>query len=184
MPPPNGSEAPPARPTGDFPTSIKVAGLIWLGTGILGLIRNAVLFANDPIARNGGMQGCGLCCFCGIVDLMFLGIGYETISWRVRWSTFANGVASIIVGWAYAAQAVLVIQATLEGRAIRPLETWLIGGLSAFMSVALVAAGVLAIAGWRRYSLSRAGSQRLAESSQEQADFGELSHHPEDEDEE
>jgi hypothetical protein len=183
MPPPDDPKSPPTPSTVSFPTSIKVAGLLWIGSGVLGLFQIVFVFAGDPLSGRGGMDGCGLCCLCGMTDLLFLAFGYETTFWRIRRSTAVNGIVSIVVGWAYAAQAVLVIHASFGGRAASTFETWLFGGLSALIGLALVAAGVLAIAGWRHYSHSRAGHGRLSEMSEEQADFDDLSTQPPDDDE-
>src|SRR5262245_27281815 len=180
---PDDAEVPQAPPSGSYPTSIKAAGIIWIGAGIIGLIQIAVLFASGQLARGGGTEGCGCCCLCGSTNLLFLAIGYETASWRIRWSTAVNGAVSGAVGVACAAQAVLVILTATNVRRISPLEIWLLGGVSVLMSIALVAAGVLAIAGWRHYSRSRAGRDRLSEMSSEQADFDELSADSPDDDE-
>jgi hypothetical protein len=166
-----------------FPAAIRAAGIIWVASALLGILHAAVLFASDPLGNRGGIEWCGQCCLCGTVNLVFLAIGYETINWRIRWTTAANGVVSIIVGWAHAALAVLVIQAALGGRPARPFEVYSLGVVSAVLSIALIVAGVLALVGWRRYSLQSA-EMRASDMSQEQADFDELLRDPADEDEE
>jgi hypothetical protein len=170
----------PGRMPDAFPTAIKAAGVIWVVGAALGLVQGAVLYVTDPLANRRGIDGCGLCCLCWTVDLLFLAIGYETINWRIGWTTAANGVLSILVGWAHAAVAVLAIQAAIGGRPARPVDVYLLGGSSALSSVVLTIAGVLALAGWRRYLAARAAGDEVG-LSQEEADYGDRPGRPDDE---
>jgi hypothetical protein len=89
-----------------FPTGAKVAGIIWIAFGALGIISNIVSIAVN--AGQGGAQnyagiGCGF-----IIPIAFLMVGIQTVKGSAP-SLLANGIGSLIFGALYLLCGVLLL---------------------------------------------------------------------------
>jgi hypothetical protein len=112
----DGDWGPPPR----FPTSVKVAGVVWIGIGIIAFFNMFLVLgiagmqgdkpapgaqraANqpDPNAANTGGMYCGAC-FSGFVALAFFYCGLQTVNGKAG-DTLGNGAGSIILGILYGA---------------------------------------------------------------------------------
>src|SRR5947209_3395121 len=84
-----------------FPRSVRVAGVIWIIFGSIGLllallsILACIRVMAGPIAR-GGNPAAGVCAACveGVIAIAFLSVGIRSIRGRAK-DTLENGAGSI-----------------------------------------------------------------------------------------
>ncbi|MDB5312028.1 MAG: hypothetical protein JWO38_6230 [Gemmataceae bacterium] len=81
------------RPT--FPIAVKIAGIVWIGFGILEFMGAA--FSLATAGMNAGAGGpVGGCC-PGLIGVAFLVCGYQTVAGTAK-DTRGNGIGSILLG--------------------------------------------------------------------------------------
>lgn len=91
----------PSRRRGtEFPTGVKIAGIIWIAYGSLGILSNivnVVMTAGQAPAANAGPGqyagvGCGI-----LIAIAFLFVGVQTVKGTAP-GTLGNGIGSLIIG--------------------------------------------------------------------------------------
>jgi hypothetical protein len=131
----------PSRNDVPFPRGIKIAGIIWICFGVIGLLNAAASLAIVVIAAgsNPGSTICG-----ALIALGYLIVGIQTVKGTAK-GTVGNGITSLFFALLYGAVAVLIITLNplLPGGPNSLL--WVVATLSCALAVAMAAAGVLAI---------------------------------------
>lgn len=124
-----------------FPRGIRIAGIIWICFGVIGLLNAAASFALVLIAAgsNPGSPICG-----AMIALGYLIVGIQTVKGTAK-GTVGNGITSLFFALLYGAVAVLIITMNplLPGGPNSLL--WVVSVISCALAVAMAAAGVLAI---------------------------------------
>lgn len=111
-----------------LPSGIKIAGIIWISFGVLGLIAAMFTFA----ASNG--VGC-----CGVLtSLVFAIVGLQTFHGEAK-RLLGNAIGSIIFGLLYGAASIAIISLNQK------IEVIAVGALIALFSLSLLVAGFLAL---------------------------------------
>lgn len=143
-----------------FPLGVRLAGVVWIGFGVLSLINLAVSFAVAGGNRGpGATPGSGAC--GALIGVVFLACGYQTVTGTAK-DTRGNGIGSIVfgllqllVGGAIAVLGVGGANANPGNPANGgpPLAGVMLitGAVVAAMGVAMITAGVLALVGRRAY---------------------------------
>ena len=154
-----------------FPPAVRAAGIIWLAFGAVALLAYLVSFAVNMAGRPGGGgfgMGCGV-----LFAIAFLATGYQTVTGRAK-GTVGNGLLSLLFGLLYTCGTViLVVLATGGARAGQELTLFVAAGIVALLAVALVTAGMLAIAGRTTYAewLAAHGRGRRRRRTPEEEDY-------------
>lgn len=151
-----------------FPQTVMIAGLIWIGVGVLGFASTVMRFIqaaqNQPGV--GPLQGC----CSGLFAAGFFYCGYQTVTGRAM-STTGFGIVSFVLGVPIAVFAVVVgIQAWLADNqgpnAPRGELIVVFAAVVGLQAANLLTAGVLALAGreryeqWRRHYLASSPRRR------------------------
>jgi hypothetical protein len=147
----------------DYPKSVHTAGVIWLVFGALILIASAInlLTASSTPGgetRVGGIAGAIFNAFIGAV---FVHVGVQSMRGTAK-DTLGNGIGSLIFGLlAGGYGALLLLAAVAVGGLPGGTILWVLAGIQIICTVALLAAGILALVGradykaWRRAEKSR-----------------------------
>jgi hypothetical protein len=139
-----------------FPAEVMAAGIIWIVFGVLGIGSSALSLLIDvgtaanagqgqaPSGRFGG--GCGL-----LFAIAFLVVGIQTVKGTAK-GTLANGIGSHVFGLLYAGLGVLLIVLATLPQTQLPVELfYVLGALCGLLGIALLVAGLLAVAGKQAY---------------------------------
>ncbi|HVK08300.1 MAG TPA: hypothetical protein VM597_05930, partial [Gemmataceae bacterium] len=81
-----------------FPTGVKIAGIIWIAYGALGILSNVASFALNAgqAAAGGGGNVAGV--GCGVlIAIAFLVVGVQTVKGTAP-GMMGNGIGSLIFG--------------------------------------------------------------------------------------
>jgi hypothetical protein len=171
----------PARSAVPFPTGVKVAGILWIGFGVLALVGQLLSFAlnmagaaaqGGPGAPGGNMCGVG----CGVLfAIVFLVAGIQTVKGTAK-GTLGNGIGSLLFGLLYGVVAVFVIGLGASGRLPPGNEAlmYVAGAVAAALAVALLTAGILALMGKSAYEQWREAqglTRRSRPRTQEERDY-------------
>jgi hypothetical protein len=154
-----------------FPQTVKAAGVIWIVVGCLILLSVAALVAitfsfaaNANTQDTAGRQAAGavgaLVCMSSVVGLFaaaFLFVGVQTVRGTAR-DTLGNGIGSIVFS-------LLEFGGAAASGSVGQFAQ---SGVSALSGMALLAAGVLALAGRSQYKLWR--KEEVRRLKQEAAD--------------
>ncbi|WP_088254193.1 hypothetical protein [Fimbriiglobus ruber] len=158
-----------------FPIGVRVAGIIWIVFGSLGLLGVVVdVVLSGVAAADGGpnTRGGGSVCCSGLLSGLFLWLGIQTVRGTAKdtlWSSIGSFVFSVIyavlgIGALFAAMAVNQInnQPPGPGRAGAPAMApiagilfALLGVMALLLAVMMFAAGLLGLLGRSQYSLWR-----------------------------
>lgn len=145
-----------------FPRGAKIAGVVWMIFGTIGVMLAIFSF----IASNGvGSGGC-----CGvIIPLAFAIVGEQTFNGKAK-GLLSNAIGSIIFGLIYGAGSIAVMTLNQQIGAIA------VGALIALFSLALLAAGFLALASradydrWRQAQGLAVGKRPLTDEERDYDD--------------
>jgi hypothetical protein len=157
-------DSPSRRRNAPFPTGVKIAGIIWIAFGVLGIIGALINFAvsmgnaaagagaaggpgaGPPPGSNVCSLGCGM-----LIPIVFLMVGIQTVKGTAK-GVLGNAIGSIVFGLLYAGLAVLFV--IVGGRmAVIPQEMVLvIVAMCGLLGTALLIAGGLAIVGRDAYT--------------------------------
>lgn len=144
-----------------FPAIVKLAGIIWLCVGALSALNMAISFILGGVnkAGLGGGPGCCPGLIAGVVAFAFLHTGYQTVIGKAK-DTLGNGIGSIVLGLLQLLGALLIgvggILAKNQGANGPPEEVFVvIAAIAGVLGTALVAAGILALAGRSQYRVWR-----------------------------
>lgn len=156
-----------------FPTSVRVAAVLWIIFGALAITGNLISFALTtarqaaPGARPGAGAGGGMLCGV-IIGVAFLAVGIQTLKGTAK-GTLGNAIGSLIMGALYLL-GMVAIAAAAFGRQLGPGEAIVLVVLAAFigfLAIALLSAGVLALVGrsayeawWAEQQPGRTGRRR------------------------
>jgi hypothetical protein len=154
MPPPDDSDVPRAAPIVRFPAAVRAAGIIWIGLGVFSLVSAILsLFLNIvPAAANPGqlIQGNPCLSACGLLlAIAFLSMGGQTVRGTSR-GVVENGICSVLLGLLNVAGAIFLLAGAEHFVFI------VVAALSGGLGVALLTAGILAVAGRNAYAEWRA----------------------------
>src|SRR5947209_9773461 len=169
-------DAPPPRSSGSgsaMPAGAKIAGIIWIAYGSLGILSNIVSLIMT--VAQGGPLGANLC--GTVVGLLiagaFLFVGFQTVKGTAK-STLGNGIGSLILGALQLACGGLMLAgggiiaaggagagAGGPGGAGVPAGlgtiAMIMGGLVVLFGITLITAGILALMNKTAYEDWRAG---------------------------
>jgi hypothetical protein len=170
----------PSRSRDQFPVGVRVAGIIWIVFGALGLIGQAILLVvnmGQPAAAQGGggpvgspFAGVG----CGVLfALAFLFVGIQTVKGTAK-STLGNGIGSIIFAVLYLiCGAVLMAGSGFVPAGANTTLLIVMGVIIIVQGLALLTAGALALMGKSAYEEWRVaqGLDRRKRRTQEERDY-------------
>jgi hypothetical protein len=144
-----------------FPMSVRVAGIIWIGFGALGIIN--VLVGLAMMAAQQGQGGAGApsspCCGA-FIAFAFLYCGYQTVTGKAS-DTLSNAIGSLVIG----SLQLLIGGILLFGGAflaqnpnfgggpngLPPEALIILAILIGLMGTGLITAGIMALVGRRQY---------------------------------
>jgi hypothetical protein len=169
MPRDDYDDVPDAR--APFPAGVKVAGIVWIGYGVLALISaalNVVVGAAGAGAGGASPVCTGIC--VGLFGLAFLFVGVQSVRGTAK-DVLGNGIGSIVFGVLYLAGAAFLLlmggfadqAANQPGKGGAPINkeqfqtvAYVSGAIGGFFGLLLLLAGVLALSNrtaykaWRR----------------------------------
>src|SRR4051794_41003528 len=100
-------DAPSPRRGAPFPSGVRLAGIIWIGFGALGIIgalfNFAMSFGNAAAAQGRGAGGAPNFCSLGcglIIPIVFLMVGIQTVKGTAK-GVLGNAIGSIVFGLLY-----------------------------------------------------------------------------------
>jgi hypothetical protein len=169
----------PRRSATAFPMGVRVAGIIWIAFGALGLIGqaiNLVISLGQAAAAAGGGPGgspyAGV--GCGILfALAFLFVGIQTVKGTAK-STLGNGIGSIVFAVLYLICGIgLMAGGGFLPAAAESTMLIILGLIVIVQGLALLTAGALALMGKSAYEEWRVaqGFGRKRRRTREEEDF-------------
>jgi hypothetical protein len=140
-----------------FPVLVRVAGVIWILFGMLGLVGTLLQFAAIGAAKAAPGAGPGPAAStpcCGLlIALGFLAVGYQTVTGKAK-DTLGNAIGSIGIGLLYYALIAVFALAMPPGGIPGPPD-YLLYALFVGFGTLLVLAGGLALVGRPQYKAWR-----------------------------
>ncbi len=83
------------RDPAPFPTKVKIAGVIWIIFGVLGLLNTIYQIVSGAAAQQGGAGSAGPICG-GLFAIAFLLVGFQTVKGTAK-GVMGNGIGSIVI---------------------------------------------------------------------------------------
>jgi hypothetical protein len=127
---------------------VQIAGWIWLVIGSLSLFTNLLTFVLTA------PQGAGSPLFGAIIGAVFCHVGLQSVQGKAK-DTLGNGIGSLILGLLQGGLGIFLAVGAplLVGQNV--LIAGILGGIAILGGSGLIAAGVLALIGRKRYKAWR-----------------------------
>ncbi|HEY2787698.1 MAG TPA: hypothetical protein VGJ05_22260 [Fimbriiglobus sp.] len=135
-----------------YPVIVRIAAVLWIGFGALGLIGGMIQLGQAGAQRGNGQSTGGPCCGF-VIAIAFIVVGYQTLTGKAK-DTLGNGIGSILIGLLYLAIAG-VLFAAVRVRAQFGGEVNFIAVFVGLIGISLILAGMLAIVGRENYKAWR-----------------------------
>src|SRR5262245_29984388 len=136
------------------PVAVRIAAILWIGFGALGIIGGVVQLAQAG-AQAGNDQSRGGSCCGFVIAIAFVVVGFQTWTGQAK-DTLGNGIGSILIGLLYLGVTALLFTAGVRANLGGGVK--LIAAFVGLVGMSLILAGVLALGGRDQYRRWRAES--------------------------
>jgi len=139
----------------EIPTSVRIAGIVWIVFGALILVNPVI----NLLAGGGGGGDMVAVLIVILFGAVFINVGVQSLRGTAA-DTLGNGIGSIIFGVLNAGYGAMIFVGAAVGGLPMALAV-VIGGISILGGIGLLTAGVLALVGRQDYKAWRQANLRL-----------------------